>query len=94
MTEIIPKGILYNMEVKLLEIVDQYGPFPVGIFIGIWIKRWSMDKYFKSSEREKGALYNQIKELYVTIKSKDDRIDKLHNTISTLSKNRKKEARQ
>ncbi len=69
---------------KALELVAQYGPFPVGILIGMWIKSASMKMYFKSSEKEKDSLRKQGENLHDIIESKNERIEKLHDEINNL----------
>lgn len=74
---------------KILDLAAQYGPFPVGIVVGMWIKQWGTKLYFQSTEKEKEHLRSQIKDLHDVVKSKDDRISKLHNDLHQLSTGRK-----
>lgn len=66
---------------KIIELVAQYGPFPVGIVVGIVIKNWSVDQLLKSTEKEKDALRKEKRELIDLVKVKEDRIDKLHSKL-------------
>lgn len=75
---------------KIIDAIITYGPFPVGIIVGILLDRWSMSKYFKSTESEKHSLREQVKESQNLIKSKNDRIDKLHDQIEKKSGGGKK----
>lgn len=75
---------------KVLDIVSKYGPVPVGVVLGIMVDRLSMRYYFKSTEDEKKSLRDQIRDLHAIIKSKDDRIDKLHDQIGEKKSGEKK----
>lgn len=65
-----------------MELAAKYGPVPFGIVLGIMLDRWSMRYYFKSTEEEKKALRGQIKDLHVVVRSKEDRIERLHDQIT------------
>lgn len=64
---------------KILEVVAQYGPFPVGIMVGIWLSRWANAQLFNLMRRENDALRQEKKELLELIQAKETRIDLLHD---------------
>lgn len=64
---------------NLLEIISGYGPFPVGIVIGIWIAKWAVDKQFKYMTREIESLKSRNDDLLKLVLAKEDRIAILHD---------------
>lgn len=69
---------------KIVELAAQYGPFPLGIVVGISIKKWAFSKVLKLYEREKEALRQEKRELIELVKAKDVRIEKLHDKLFLL----------
>ena len=68
---------------KMLDIAAQYGPFPVGIVVGMYIMKWAISMQLKSSEKEKGSLRKEKTELLEFVTAQQARIDKLHEKINT-----------
>ena len=67
----------------IFNLVGQYGPFPVGIAFGVWIKSRSMDRVIDLIEREKVAIRQEKRELLVMIEGQHNRIEKLHEKFDS-----------
>ena len=68
---------------KILEVVAQYGPFPVGIVFGVMIKRWSDSELMKTLRAEIQTLRDEKSQLLDQIQAKELRIDALHDKLNT-----------
>jgi prefoldin subunit 5 len=64
--------------------IAEYGPFPVGIIVGIILARGAYNKAFSYLDEEKKELRNEKKELRETIQAQQERIDKLHDQLYQL----------
>jgi hypothetical protein len=64
---------------SFLEIVSQYGPFPVGIVFGVWISRWATKQQFEYMGKEIDALRKEREKIVDIVRSQESRIDILHN---------------
>jgi hypothetical protein len=69
------------MWADFLDIVKQYGPFPVGILLGLWIRGLTFREIKKSHLREIRAYDRTNKNLNKMILAQEKRIDKLHKKI-------------
>jgi len=74
---------------KAIEIAAQYGPFPFGIVIGIFINQIAYHKTFAYVREEKKAYDEEKKELMKLIQTQQGRIDKLHETLYPKQARRK-----
>ncbi len=66
---------------SIFEIISGYGPFPVGIIIGVWIGKWAVTEQFKYMTREINSLRSRNDDLLKIIDVKEERIMKLHDKI-------------
>ena len=66
---------------KFIEIIAGYGPFPLGIIVGIFITNHVYSKIINLSEKEKEALREEKSALLEMLAAKEERIDKLHSEI-------------
>lgn len=64
---------------SILEIISGYGPFPVGIIIGIWIGKWAITEQFKYMSREIESLRSRNDDLLKIVYAKENRISILHD---------------
>jgi prefoldin subunit 5 len=61
--------------------IAEYGQFPVGIIVGIYLARSAYNKALNYMNEEKRELRNEKKELQGTIEAQQQRIDILHDKI-------------
>jgi hypothetical protein len=66
---------------SIIKQVADYGPFPFGIIVGVWINKWSTSTVIQITKEEKDAIRKEKRELQGIIKAKEDRIDALHDKI-------------
>lgn len=72
---------------NIFQIVAEYGPFPIGIMVGIWMKKWVVSQLIAQSKHENDGLRKEKQALIELVQAKEDRIDKLHDKLEP--KNRK-----
>jgi len=65
----------------LIEAVAKFGPFPLGILVGIILARFAYRDALMYSEKEKTALREEKKQLRETVQAQQERIDKLHEDV-------------
>lgn len=63
---------------KIIELASQYGPFPVGIIVGLYIKELAEKRIFELARQEREAHSEEKKELSKLLEAQQARIDKLH----------------
>lgn len=68
------------------KIFIDYGPFPAGIIVGMWLTKWSISQQLKYSEKEKDAIREEKKQALKLIESQQKRIDRLHEKIAPIEK--------
>lgn len=73
------KGDCFLLIKNLLEIISGYGPFPVGIIVGILIGKWAVTEQFKYMSREIESLRTRNDDLLKIVCAKEDRISILHD---------------
>jgi len=64
---------------EFFRIVAEYGPFPLGIIVGIWLARGAYSQSLRYSEKEKAELREEKRQLRETIEAQQKRIDLLHD---------------
>ena len=62
----------------IIDLAKEYGLFPAGIIVGIWLTKWATSKMLDLMESEKKGLREEKRELHEFIKSQQNRIDKLY----------------
>jgi len=67
----------------IAEILREYGPFPGGIVVGIWLTKWAVSKQFRYMESDKKQLREENKQLRGFLESQQKRIDSLHEKLTT-----------
>ena len=65
----------------IIDTVAQYGPFPVGIFLGMCISHVAHKELVKNIKEEKKDLREEKKELLKSLENKEARIDTLHKQL-------------
>lgn len=63
------------------DILKEYGLFPAGIMIGIWLTKWATSEQRKYMELDKKGFSEEKKVLLEVIESQQKRIDKLHKQL-------------
>lgn len=66
---------------KFFEFAAEYGPFPGGIIVGVWINRWASSKAFAFLDRELKYAQKERDKLFDTLKNQELRLDKLHDML-------------
>ena len=61
--------------------VAEYGPFPFGIIVGIYIKELAEKKVYELMKQEREAHKEEKKELTALLKAQQGRIDILHKEL-------------
>lgn len=69
----------------LAKFVADYGPFPLGIIVGIVLAKFAYSDALSYTQKEKDALREEKKQLRETVDAQQVRIDKLHNEIYSTS---------
>jgi len=64
---------------KFIEIVSGYGPFPLGILVGVMLAKAAYSQALEYLERVNTALTEEKKQLRETIEAQQTRIDLLHD---------------
>ena len=74
----------------VIGVLAQYGPLPVGVIIGIWIHKWSVEQLIKNLEKQKADWDKQRNDHDKRMKTNYDRIEKLHDKLQLLQEGGKK----
>lgn len=69
----------------ITEAIVTYGPFPVGIVVGILLARFAYHDAMKYINEEKNSLREEKKQLRDTIEAQQQRIDLLHQQAYSQS---------
>lgn len=64
-----------------VETLSQYGPFPLGVFLGIMIARWGFDKQVGYMNKTQEELQREKQALITHIETQNGRIEKLHDKL-------------
>jgi len=73
----------------ILDLAAQYGPFPAGIIIGIYIKQLAYRQTLEYMKEERSAYKDEKKALLELVQSQQVRIDKLHENLHPKQQRRK-----
>lgn len=66
----------------IIDAVAQYGPFPVGIIVGMYISRIAHKESIENIKEEKKDLREEKKELLKALENKEERLDTLHRQLT------------
>lgn len=74
-------GINLAMWDNVLNLAAQYGPFPIGNIVGIYITNIAFSKVAELTKQKEAAQSESIRHLTELIESQQARIDKLHDEL-------------
>jgi hypothetical protein len=67
---------------EIIEVVANYGPFPFGILVGVWIMKWAYAAQTEYIQRENAALRKEKLDILSLVTEKENRIDMLHDKLN------------
>ena len=74
--------------------IKEWGPFPSGIIIGIWLARGAYNKALDLMKNEIEQMRTEKQELRQTIVAQQERIDVLHDRMSGTTDNQREQGEE
>ena len=65
----------------LVELLSKYGPFPLGVGVGLFIRGQTFKEVLKYAQQERDSINKEKEQLFQIINAKDERIEKLHDQL-------------